>query len=172
MQLDINQEYRATVSDLAYLLGLTERRIQQLESDGIVTRLEHGNYDVIESVRAYSEFVRQESRGTVASKEEKDERTKLIRAKRRMQELKTGELEGKLVRTEYLERQDFEIASILSETLQAIPDRIAPLLAAEVDANKCYRLLEGELINARNDCVEKMDKSRKVIVDGKAAGSG
>lgn len=172
MKLDTNQEYRATVSDLAYTLGLTERRIQQLESEGIVNQLERGAYDLIESVRAYCEFIRQESRGSVASKEERAERTKLTRAKRRLQELRTGELEGKLVRTEYLEKQDFEIAMILADTLQTIPDRIAPLLAAEQDANACYKLLDAELVAARENCVKKMEQSRRTIVDCKAAGNG
>ena len=39
--------------ELAYLLKLSPRRINQLSADGIVSKLSHGKYRLFESVQGY-----------------------------------------------------------------------------------------------------------------------
>jgi phage terminase Nu1 subunit (DNA packaging protein) len=41
------------LSEMALLLNLTERRVQQLADQGIVTRESHGRYHLAESVQGY-----------------------------------------------------------------------------------------------------------------------
>jgi len=155
-KFDINSEYQVDVSDLAYLAGLTERRIQQLEVESIVTRLEHGKYDLVESIRAILEHTRQSSRGSVASEAERNERTKLTREKRLIAEMNREELAGNLVQVEIQRKNLFEVGREVKNNLETIPDRVAGVLAGETDKGKCYTILAAEIRAALENLIEKL----------------
>lgn len=159
-KFDIDRQYDISVVDLASLVGLSERRIQQLERDSTVVRLEHGNYDLVESVRAYCDFLRHSERGSVASKDEQLERTKLTRAKRKLAELTLDETAGALVRVETLHKHHAGLASILKNNLMTIPDRVEAVLAAESDPDKCRLILQGQIREALDDVLGEMDNLR------------
>lgn len=41
---------------LAQILGISDRRIRALESEGVVTKLDRGKYDLVNSVRSYINY--------------------------------------------------------------------------------------------------------------------
>lgn len=166
---DINGEYAITVADLAYLIGVTERRIQQLERDGHILKLEHGQYDLVESVRGYTEFTRHADKGSAASQEEQKERVKLTRAKRRTAELNLAEQAGNLARVDILKQHLFNLAAILNNNLMTMPDRIESILAAETDPDKCREILLVQVRESLDNILRDLEnfkvKSSAVDVD-------
>ncbi len=52
---------------------------------------------------------------------------------------------GELVEIELVSRQGFEAAKAIKDQLSAIPDRVAPLVAAETDPFKCKQLMIKEI---------------------------
>jgi phage terminase Nu1 subunit (DNA packaging protein) len=66
------------VSHLAKLYGITERRVQQLAKEGVFVRDHHGEYDLVASVRSYTEYFR-----SLVEKEDeplKHQRLRLLKA--------------------------------------------------------------------------------------------
>lgn len=158
-KFDINAEYQIPVADLAYLVALTERRIQQLEVESVVTRVEHGRYDLVESVRAIVEYARSSSRGSVASEAERNERTGLTREKRSIAKMNRLELEGRLVRVEVQNNNLMTLGREIRNNLETIPDRIAALAAAENDKAKVYNMLAAEIRESLDQLVEKLSET-------------
>jgi hypothetical protein len=75
---------------------------------------------------------------TDAARQEKQERTRLL-------QIDIAERTGRLVDAELVRRQSFARARQALDALMAIPDRIAPQLAAETDPHKVHILLGDEL---------------------------
>ena len=147
------------VDVLAYFLGLTERRIQQLDVEDVITKIEHGKYNLAESIRAYCEFLRQSERGSVATKEEKAERIKLTRAKRRIAEHNERELAGELLRRDVVRAQDSQLAFILKANLETMPDRIAAIVAAETETETVHNIIAGQVLESLNSVIDAMGKA-------------
>jgi len=175
MLLNPDQEYTATLETLAFALGLTERRIQQLEADEIVTRQERGKYDLWESIRGYCEFLRNSERHSATSEAEKNERVRLTRAKRIAAELQLRETAGALVKVEQMNKHHRKLARVLVSNLETIPDRIDALIANESNPDKCHRLILEAVREALADVVREMDNlevdTARVSVELKSAES-
>jgi len=155
-KFDINAEYQVDVADLAYLAGLTERRIQQLEAESIVSKIEHGKYDLVESIRAVVEYTRSTVRGTVASEAEKKERTRLTREKRLVAQMNREELAGQLVRVEVMRKHLFQLGREIKNNIETISDRVSPLVAGESDRAKVTAILDTEHRTALEGLTEKL----------------
>lgn len=144
------------VNELSEILGLSARRVQQLESDKVVVSLGHGLYDFFVSIRAYCEFLRQSTRGTTTTQEEKEERIRLTKAKAGIAELNHAEMVGALLRTEAVRGQDYALARILRSNLESLPDRRAAELAGENDVDKVYKILAEEIRQSLDQIIESM----------------
>ncbi|HYD07802.1 MAG TPA: hypothetical protein VEC60_18850 [Reyranella sp.] len=88
---------QVSTADLAQVLGITDRRIQQLEKTGVFRRLAHGEWELADSVQSYlrhrlqSETAKR-SRSTGGSA---DARLKEVKAQR--EQLRLAREEGELV---------------------------------------------------------------------------
>ncbi len=69
---------------------------------------------------------------------------------------------GALLPREEVERVFFESGRSIRDTLQSIPDRIAPLVAAEMDLHRCTQILKSEIHNI----LESMSNAFGVRVSG------
>ena len=148
--------YQVDVEDLAYLVGLTARRVQQLEVEGVIEKLEHGKYDLIECTRAIVDARVRKASGSAASEAEKKQRTRLTRAKADIAELNRRELAGELVRVDVQRRNLDQLAREVRSNLETIPDRNAGILAGETDRGKVHQLLAGEIRQALEQLREKL----------------
>ncbi len=59
--------------------------------------------------------------------------------------LEYEKLDGSLLSREEVEKAAFESGRQIRDMLQAIPDRIAPLVAAETDLHACTQILKAEI---------------------------
>jgi phage terminase Nu1 subunit (DNA packaging protein) len=89
---------RVSSADLALVLGVTDRRVRQLENAGVLRKLEHGEWDLAESVQSYLRHklqteARKRSRGSAAGSA--DERLKEMKTRR--EELRLAREEHELV---------------------------------------------------------------------------
>ena len=134
------------VAHLAKIFSLTERRIQQLAADDIIPRAERGQYPFLESVTGYIKFLQERAFGkSDNSTDSHHERTRYLKAKADLTELDVQERNGDLISASAVRDQDFKLARILRNNLQSIPDRTAPLLAANMDAASIHKALYDEI---------------------------
>lgn len=145
--------------DLGEILGITGRRVQQLETAGTVIALRHGVYDLAASVRGYCEFIRGSSRGSAQTKEQREEQIRLTSAKAGIAELQHMELKGELVRADIVRRNGFKLGLILKNNLESIPDRQAAILAAEENREKVHDILAAEVRESLDNILSEMEKT-------------
>lgn len=62
--------------------------------------------------------------------------------------LKLAEVRGELVRRDEVERAAFESARALRDTILAVPDRVAAIVAAESDEHRVHEIIRAELMAA------------------------
>lgn len=169
-KFSIDNVYQVDVEDLAYLVDLTPRRVQQLEVEKVIDKLEHGVYDLVECVRAIVAHRVRSASGSAASEGEKKARTRLTEAKADIAELNRRELAGELVRVEVQRRNLYAVGREVRNNLETIPDRLAGVLAGETDKSKVHQVLAGEIRAALEQLVEKLTatlvEDPRAYVDG------
>lgn len=159
MQIDDDGTIQAGADELGVLLGVSARRVQQMETANIVESIAHGIYDVASSVRGYCEYLRGQTLGTEATKEERTERIRLTKAKAGIAELSHQELLGDLVRRSAIRAQDAALGNILRSNLETIPDRVSAILAAESDQDEVHRILLKENRDSLEAVIEAMGQT-------------
>lgn len=118
---------------MAECLGVSERRVQQLASEGVIPFTSKGRakrYDVREAVRAYVEYLK-ELDGERAAGDEDINADKLAaerdlkRARAREAELQLAELERTMHRAEDVEEVIADIVARCRSLMTALPGRVA-----------------------------------------------
>ena len=129
---------------LAALLGVSEGRVSQLVSDGVIP----AGAPVSAQVAAYCENLRAVAAGRSDTPEIATERARLLAAQAKREELRLAEDQGALIRVDAV-RTVMEHAFIMTrEFVMNIPARVAPQLAAESDVAASQSLLYEELHRA------------------------
>jgi phage terminase Nu1 subunit (DNA packaging protein) len=131
---------QVTTADLALVLGITERRIQQLEKPGVFRRLGHGEWDLADSVQSYLRHRLQSEirRRRPPSRGNADEKLKTAKAAR--EELKLGLEERTLMPTEEAIAVLDDIVGTIRADMAGVPARLTRDMAlrgrmeTEIDA--------------------------------------
>lgn len=152
-------EVLCSVKDVASMLNVSERRVQQLVKEGILPGSVNYRYDLVACGKAYIEHV--ESRQTLANQskdkldsELKSEKVLHERAVRKKQEYLLKELERSMYRAEDVERVWNDQAMAFRARVMALPSRIAPLVQYETDVEGilviCKKEVDSALIEMSN----------------------
>lgn len=80
---------------IAKLLNLTDRRVQQLASDGVFVRQANGEFRLAETVNAYCRFL--QGRESAASTDINEEKRRLTRAQADIVEMNAARRRGELI---------------------------------------------------------------------------
>jgi phage terminase Nu1 subunit (DNA packaging protein) len=155
---DITQQ-TVTGTVLASMLGLSDMRVSQLRSEGVIQRDQQRQYPLLQSVQQYCEFLRGSSRGSDTAKAEQIERTRLAKVNADLKEKQLAELEGDLLRASVVRAQDARLATILRNNLQSIPDRLASILAAESDERTVYNAMSTEIRTSLEAVIAAMESA-------------
>jgi phage terminase Nu1 subunit (DNA packaging protein) len=140
----------ATRATLAYILDLSETRVTQLVSSGVLPKpAARGQYDLVACVRAYLKHSRSNTRGNLAM-----ERTRLTAAKADREELNLRVRSGELLELAVLEKTMFEKGRQIRDALQSLADRLAGILAPETDQAKVHAILTKEVHQALEGLTE------------------
>jgi hypothetical protein len=112
------------------------------------------NTDVTQSVRT-SDSILKSPASTKESRQEGQEgkedsailvaRTRTETARAELFEIEIAEKRGTLVVAEGVKKAAFEKARIVRSALEGLPDRLAPVLAAETDPARCHQLMMTEI---------------------------
>jgi len=152
---------------IARLLVLTERRVQQLATAGIIPKASRGNYDLIESVRGYilhqRKLIEERQPGTVTVLEE--ERARLTGAKASMAELDERERRGELIPASQVEGFLLPLFTRVRQGILSLPSRAAPKAYDAKTIPECERII----LECCNEALTEISETR---VDFKAIDPG
>jgi len=155
--MEITAKTEVSTREIAIILGLTARRIQQLTQDGILSTTTSSRYNLAESMQAYVEF--RSRKETDANEVEKSEAELSIKkAKAIITVLKAKELQGKMHRSEDVAAMTEDLVFTIRGMLLALPGRLAvdvsgakePAEAAEIIRKEVYFIMK-ELSHYRYD---------------------
>lgn len=133
MTKEINEESEMlfTTNQMAKLLNLSARRIQQLAEEGILVKLNRGKYKLVVSVQQYIQSLQARDGGSDTEVDYFGERALHERAKRQMAEMNLSVMKGELHRSEDVAHvMNDMIAAFRSRTL-AIPTKLAAQLVGK-----------------------------------------
>jgi len=124
----ITDETTVSTAELARVLGLSTRRIQQLAQDGKVPPSTKGRFKLNESVKRYITFI---TGNKMTEEEVKIEKTRKMAeaqikaAKATVAKLEASEFQGKMHRSEDVQAITEDMANTLRSLLLALPGRLA-----------------------------------------------
>lgn len=154
-----NKIIEVTETELADILGLSDRRIRVLAKDGIIYKTKPARYDLKKSVKGYIDFIRD------TKKEEKQgvEKIKLAREaeglmhdklKKRKTELQILQMEKELLYTKDVISMWTDFATMVKSKLLNIPTKLAPQLVGLEDATVIKKTIGAEVTEALNEIAD------------------
>jgi hypothetical protein len=132
---------------LAGVLGISQRRVHQLAADGIIPKPDAYQYNLVESVRGYTGFLRAivERQGSGTSNEAlKAARVALLKSQKRAADLAYQEKAGKLLSVDDVEQLMLEAAATFAGQKRSMGSRLAGQLAGMTDPKAIMNLLNHE----------------------------
>ena len=131
----------ASSSDLARLLNLSTRRVQQLVKAGLLPTPGPQGHRIVEAVRAYLRVLQQPTRTANLS----EARQKLIEVQTQIRQVELEEKHGSLVSRSAVEGEFFTLARTIRDNFKNFPARCSGLVASEGDQEGCHAILAGEV---------------------------
>jgi hypothetical protein len=142
-----------TKRQLAGMLNLSERRITALVTAGILPPRGPAGFDLSASVRAYIHFLKSEP-GSL-----KAEQTRVAKLKGDLLTLELQRKTGELVLASAVEAAEFRIARMIRDNFQNLPSRCDSLVAAESDRQKCFDILNKEVLQILTGLADGLRKT-------------
>jgi phage terminase Nu1 subunit (DNA packaging protein) len=139
---------KVTTSDLAAILGITERRIGHLVVKKILKRESRGTFDLVDSIQAFiahREAVVSAQHGVGAYGKA---RADLYRERAKMARLQREKLEGELIAKVDIIAMNTAIATVVKTKILAIGSKIAPRLVMIPTPAQIESLLRAEHVDA------------------------
>jgi hypothetical protein len=140
---------------LASAFGVSVRTVQRWD----LPRNPDGSYNLGECIQAKIEEM-QHDMGDMPpdSKESLRWLGKYREERFRICKLEREELEGKLVRVSKVKGDLFAAGSMIKHSLYSLPERWAPILAAESDTFKIKQLMRREINNILDELVQNLGR--------------
>ncbi|MBE3586557.1 MAG: type IV toxin-antitoxin system AbiEi family antitoxin domain-containing protein [Thermoanaerobacter sp.] len=144
-----NQQSKiVSTSELAEILGITDRRIRQLEKAGIISKLGRGKFDLAAAVQQYISWLKAQAAETDEELDLKKEKTLLTRANRQKAELELQIMRGELHRSEDVRRVMNDMLGAFRARCLAIPTKAAPRLQGQTDLAVIQDIIKKEVYEA------------------------
>lgn len=124
----VTDDTTVSTTELATILGLSARRIQQMAQDGTVPPASRGRFRLIDSVQRYITFITGDQLSEDDRKLEKSRKLAEVQikaAKAAMAKLEASELQGKMHRSEDVQAVTEDMANTLRSLLLGLPGRLA-----------------------------------------------
>lgn len=124
-------------TELAAVLGLTARRVQQMAQDGTITAVKRGQFPLAQSVQRYISFLNKDKAKDVGTEELEREKLEaeasIKQSKAIIEGLNAKELQGKMHRSEDVANMTEDLIYSIRHVLLALPGRLA-VDVAQIDA--------------------------------------
>lgn len=131
-----------SLSTIAELLLLDERRVQQLSKAGRIPKTSRGKYELVGCVQGYVRYLRELSRGKDPKRIEEERKIAEEKKLRLQRERKKDEKEWVLQVNE--KEKGFAAGAMVKDSFFNLFERLAPVLVAEKSAVKIRKILMKE----------------------------
>lgn len=142
------------VDQLAALLMVTPRRLQQLATEGWFDRPEHGRYHLVKTVQGYVRYLKEGTR----DQQRGSEQARLARAQALKVEMQNFERMGEIVTREQSDTTTQGLVNLMRSTHEGMPGRLASEFAGISDAPTIYQRLQAELRAVLHLCADYLEK--------------
>lgn len=118
------------VTVIAKLLDLTDRRVQQLTSEGVIPKTERGRYELVPAVRGYIRYLRDRSIGKDGAviPDIASERARLTREQADKMAMENAKARGELIPTPLVQKSIERAFSAFGSRIDAVPRKAVPRL--------------------------------------------
>ena len=136
-------------TELATVLGVSARRVQQLVQDGTIPKASRGKFPIVKAVAAYIEMIASRKPSEAEAKVELDRKTaeaRLKAAKASMAELEQAELERKMHRAEDVKVIMEDLVYTIRSALLTLPARLAMDVSHADSPAECQTIIRKEVL--------------------------
>ena len=155
------------VTELAKLLGITDRHLRNLANEKIIKKTEKGKYLFLESVHGYIEYIESKNDVDLNLKDEKiKEEIKRIQKDTELKGLKIKELRNQLHSANIIEKVMTSSLVNLKGRLLSLSNRLAPQLIALDNLGEIQEVIQDSIIEALEELSEynpEMFKNKNFI---------
>lgn len=112
---------QVSTKELSNALGLTDRRVQELEGEGVIKKLERNKWDLTACIDAYLDY---KIKLATQSFELSEARAKKELADAELKELRLAKEKGEVIAIDRLEKDLSDIAAAVSNKLYSLPNKL------------------------------------------------
>lgn len=144
---------------LADMLGIKQTTVRHLASSGVMPRVTNGRYKMRDCVHNYVMQLRIQSKnpesGSADEKPElRDMQAKHEAVKLQMSEMQLKLMQGKLHKSEDVERVMTNMLASMRAKLLSLPSRVAPRVAEASDPTEVMTILQADIYDALHELAE------------------
>ena len=150
----ITDETEVSTTELAMVLGVTARRVQQMAQDGTIVPVQRGRFLLVEAVQRYIGFLSKAPVNEDDVKLDKARRQSEVTmkaSKAQIAKLEMLELQGKIHRSEDVAALTEDLIYTVRGTLMALPGRLAVDVAAAANAAEAAEVIRKEVHKAMRE---------------------
>lgn len=150
----ITDETEVSTTELAMVLGVTARRVQQMAQDGTIVPIQRGRFLLADAVQRYIGFL---GKSAVSEEDAKLDRMRrqsevtMKASKAQIAKLEMQELQGKMHRSEDVAALTEDLIYTVRGTLMALPGRLAVDVAATSTAAEAAEVIRKEVHKAMQE---------------------
>lgn len=158
---EIQRDIMVTSTEIAKLIGKTNKTVQDLTRDGVLPAVETKNktrvsrkYNKYETIQAYIDFIEERAKKQNGGDKEKEKlqvEIDIKKTKLKVEELKLGELESRMHAAEDVEAMTDDLVLNIRSDLLALPGRLAVDLAEVKDASEIAERIQNEVYEILED---------------------
>lgn len=151
---DINKNvFIVSTKEICEILGLSDRRIQQLAKEDILVRVSHGKYDLPGSIQNYINYIKEQSK-TGEELNKVEEETLLVRVRRQKAEIELDIMQGNVHLSEDVEKVMSDMLSSFRAQLLVIPGKASPQLMGMNEIEPIKAILKNYIHEALQEMSE------------------
>ena len=137
------------VSAIAKLFDLTERRVQQLASEGVIPKSIKGKYELVPTVKGYINYLRERSIGKdQAPSDASTARIRLLTLQANKLEIENAILNKQFLSVEYVKNTWFSMIARCRAILLAMPSKLANQVIGLNEAREAEELIKASVYEA------------------------
>ena len=142
------------IKTIAKLLMLTERRVQQLTKEGVISKEGRGQYELAASVQGYITYLKDRLAGDSDESgaiNHREQQARYQKARADLAEMDADEQRGDLVHITVAGELWSQMASNMSTAVQGLGSRVSPLVVGNTDIKSVHKIINKECENILNE---------------------
>lgn len=138
-----------SVSEIAQILMIGVRRIQQLAKEGVIPKTKNGRYELVPAVQGYIRYLQERSTSTDrAPADYREEKTRLTKVQAEIAEIELAQKRGELASISDFEKATEAVMRTIRTNMMNIPQRAVTRLLGETDETTFKDVLQDEIRQA------------------------